>query len=240
MADANPAQLPVVVRSLVPARSDYEDYRPELRIDFWFACAYCSIAEIEASGISFEIDHYLPRENHKELAHTYENLMYSCRLCNRIKHDEEPDDKMLAKGIRFFRPDQDDPDAHFEIRSIVDIYPLTPVGEYTVEGIRLHREQLKKLRQRRHRLYQSKEVTLKGRQALQRMGLDRFPPHLRLEVLGLKREIEAQAQTALDNLDEVLKQLNRSPNVDPDTKQSTKRRRDYLKKVHAPVPQIDE
>ena len=79
---------------------------------------------------------------------------------------------------------------------------------------------------------------LKGRQALRQMGIDRFPRRLKLEVLELKKEIEEQAQQALDNLDEALRQLNRSPNLDAETRESTKRRREYLDRIHAPVPRV--
>jgi hypothetical protein len=241
MAGSDNPRPPVVIRSTVPSKSNYGDYRPYLRLDFWFACAYCSIAEAEATGVSFDIDHYEPQQTHPALKGVYDNLMYSCRLCNRIKADEEPNDEMRAKGIRFFRPDLDDPDTHFEVYDITEIRHKTPIGDYTIEAIRLHRQQLKNLRRSRHRLYKSREITHRGLQALRQLKIDYFPPKLRIEVFKAKAEAEAQAEKALENLDAALREMNRSANLDlePDTKASTRRRREYLNKIHAAVPEVD-
>ena len=221
--------LPVVLRSAVPSKTRYQDYREELRLDFWYSCAYCTITEMEASGVSFEIDHYEPQKWFPALAHIYDNLMWCCRLCNGQKKEEYPTDAMRAAGLRFYRPDRDDPDEHFEIVNIKDLRPKSRAGEYSIEVIRLNRQQLKKLRERRHRHYTSQQITLRGTQALRRMGIDRFPSHLRLEVLELVNQLEDQVR----ELDDLLRQLNRSPNLDREAKESKKIRREYLNKQKA-------
>ena len=67
-----------VTRSFVAPKGSYANYRQDLRVDFWYSCAYCSITEVEAQGIAFEIDHYAPHSKFPELKHDYGNLMYSC------------------------------------------------------------------------------------------------------------------------------------------------------------------
>ena len=47
------------VPSLAAVKS-HLGYSEHLRVDFWFSCGYCTIAETEARGITFEIDHYHP------------------------------------------------------------------------------------------------------------------------------------------------------------------------------------
>jgi uncharacterized protein (TIGR02646 family) len=80
----------MVVRRSAPQRASYSEYREDLRIDFWFACAYCTICESEAAGIAFAIDHYEPQAARPDLSADYANLMWSCQQCNRYKSDVNP------------------------------------------------------------------------------------------------------------------------------------------------------
>lgn len=63
-----------------------------LRIDFQYECAYCGTHEAESiHGLkSFEIDHFRPRSKFKNdpTIHNYENLYYSCQICNGEKSDD--------------------------------------------------------------------------------------------------------------------------------------------------------
>jgi hypothetical protein len=194
------------------------------------------MTEIEASGVSFEIDHYEPKELYRALEHTYTNLMWSCRLCNRQKYQEAPTPAMRAAGLRFYRPDCDDPDNHFELMNVTDLRSLSRIGEYSIEVIRLNRQQLKKLRERRHRLYNSKKATLDGIRALRRIGLDRFPAGLRLEIQELIETVGDQLREGAEHTEGIIKQVNRSFNLDPEPKESTKQRRTYLDKIKAFFP----
>lgn len=227
---------PVVVRSAVPARASYHDYKDDLRFDFWYSCAYCTISEIEASGISFEIDHHQPAEKFKDLINEYSNLMWCCDQCNRIKGDEYPNDSMQQRGLRFLRPDEDDPDDHFEVQNVTDLRKKTPIGDYSIRTIRLNRHQLKKLRELRYRIYQSQQGIAQGVRALRQMRLDHFPPDIRWRVGGVKASLENQSDKS--SLEEALRQYNRSVflDIEPNRKQENKRRREYLKQQHAVLP----
>jgi 5-methylcytosine-specific restriction endonuclease McrA len=104
----------IVVRSEVGPVRHYREYREVLRHDFWYACAYCSMAEIESRGIAFEIEHYEPAGDPK-LEHAYHNLMWACAECNDLKTDWTPPAEARAQGLRFIRPDHDDPRDHLEL-----------------------------------------------------------------------------------------------------------------------------
>lgn len=57
----------LVVRSAVPVGRPYNEYKRYLRRDFFYSCAYCTIAETEAQAIRFTIDHYEPRNAQPQL-----------------------------------------------------------------------------------------------------------------------------------------------------------------------------
>ena len=81
---------PLVVRSSHGPVSNYREYIEILREDFFYLCAYCTLMEAEAQGIRFEIDHYEPVSARPELKNDYNNLMYSCEICNGRKSDRYP------------------------------------------------------------------------------------------------------------------------------------------------------
>jgi uncharacterized protein (TIGR02646 family) len=237
-SEENP-YLPVVVRSSVPAKASYQDYQQELRLDFWFSCAYCSIGEIEATTISFEIDHYEPRDSDPDLTNNYENLMWSCRICNRQKGQRKPNDAQRAAGIRFIRPDWDHPDQHFEVENVEILRPRTRIGEFSLVLLRLNRQQLRDLRAKRMSIYNSTQAILRGIQSLRGLKIDRFPNQIKLRVLKLKQDLEADVKKSIEDIDDLLKRFNQSRFIDPDptAKEQNKRRREYLKRLHSLYPE---
>ncbi len=64
-----------------------------LRADFSYECAYCGLKESDTGALGdeyYEIDHFVPQNPENELdkivdVHKYENLYYSCELCNSKK-----------------------------------------------------------------------------------------------------------------------------------------------------------
>lgn len=66
----------------------YDGYRPWLRDEFSFRCAYCLTREQwgRTTG-EFDIDHFQPQRLRPNLAADYENLVYACRRCNSVKSD---------------------------------------------------------------------------------------------------------------------------------------------------------
>jgi hypothetical protein len=66
--------------------SDLASYRPWLRDEFSFRCAYCLIREQwgRVRG-EFDLDHFVPQVANPGLRLDYENLVYACRVCNARK-----------------------------------------------------------------------------------------------------------------------------------------------------------
>ena len=71
----------------------YERYRPWLRDEFTFRCAYCLKRETwgQVTG-EFELDHFRPQSLDPHLRLDYFNLVYACRRCNLVKLDQRVDD----------------------------------------------------------------------------------------------------------------------------------------------------
>ncbi|HDV6632356.1 TPA: HNH endonuclease [Legionella pneumophila] len=84
---------------------DYKKYKPKLREEFSYACAYCETRETELGGSqSFHIDHYRPKKIFPELTYSYNNLIYACRNCNQYKSDFWPKFRQLILGNIIFNP----------------------------------------------------------------------------------------------------------------------------------------
>lgn len=227
-----------LVRSTPAAVVKYGDYRPALRIDFWFACAYCSTCENEARGISFHIDHYEPQSRAPELACVYSNLYYACDKCN-LKKGDLPEETERTKGYRFFRADADNWDDHFQLIGARVEHRSEEVGHYTVETLDLNRNGLREIRKIRDRLYQSAAATANGLRYLQGLKIDQLPPDTRrqfLEILGQLQE-GAAATFAYVNA-ELVSELSHSEllEVDEEAAERTADRRAWLKQIRAQVP----
>lgn len=199
----------LIRRSPVPENLSYVEYRPYLRKDFIYTCAYCTIAEFEAQGINFTIDHYEPRKARPDLENTYSNLMYCCNACNQRKGDRNPPPDQKAKGVRFFRPDQDRFDDHFSMKEI-RLNGKTPCGEYTIDAIDLNRHMLWKLRELRKRADQAHERVIKGVHALRNVGIDQLPVDVRIRAKNSIERALRMEDTLAEQLDKVLAEYARS------------------------------
>jgi len=80
-----------------------ESFRPWLRDEFAFRCVYCLRREAWYPGrTSFEIDHLNPVSTFPELSLVYDNLVYSCDVCNSIRGSREipdPSVKLLVGAV---------------------------------------------------------------------------------------------------------------------------------------------
>jgi hypothetical protein len=66
--------------------ADYASFRPWLRDEFTFKCAFCLLREQwgRARG-TFHLDHFHATARHPDQRLTYENLLYCCATCNEAK-----------------------------------------------------------------------------------------------------------------------------------------------------------
>lgn len=199
---------PTVVRSKdAPPGLPYGDYRKYLRYDFYYSCAYCSMSECEAHGISFEIDHYEPVSAAASFKGTdlnaYENLMYSCEICNGRKSDICPPPEARKNGLRFFRIDMEPRSDHFRLEGN-ELVGTTEVGRFTIDYVDLNREGLKKLRDIRRNLYEYEGVVSEGIIALANFAIDRLSPEMRIRALAAINKAIATTEKVFSNLDEAL------------------------------------
>ena len=231
---------PVVIRSVVKARSDYTDYREELRHDFWFSCAYCSMAEIESQAIPFSIDHYEPKSIRPDLIADYGNLMWVCQPCNSRKKDITPHAGLRAAGHRYVRPDHDHPDDHYELEGL-EVTGTTNAGKYTAARLDLNRPPLKELRALRQRMGRADAAIKNGVHGLRGVSVDRFPPELRARVLQVRQQVLKQAADVEAAVEGAIRDSCRSRMIDPvvPDASATKVRRKYLKSIYALHPEPD-
>jgi hypothetical protein len=198
----------------VEPRSNYQDYRPELRANFWFSCAYCTLTEVESRGVGFQIDHYVPIASDATLQNVYGNLMYSCAPCNRNKGDYHPTAAQDAAGKRFFRADQEHPSDHFETTQNT-VVGTTAVGEFTTEVLMLNRLLMQRVRRARRRITESEATVTSGIHALRSLPIESLPLPIRGRFMQVRAQLDAAA-TGVIVADEVWKEIVRSRMLDDD------------------------
>lgn len=98
----------VVHRTCSSHHTNYQDYRENLAGDFNHRCAYCDIRDDLVAD--FEIDHFIPRKVFKDIDNSldtnYNNLVYSCKKCNRAKSSKYsgPLTKGMLENQFFYDP----------------------------------------------------------------------------------------------------------------------------------------
>jgi len=189
--------------------------------------------EYEASGIQFVIDHYWPRAKHPELENDYNNLMWSCQKCNRYKSDFAPDEEQIQKGISIIRPDEENPDDHYELRGYC-LTHKTLKGEFNINLLILNRKQLRIIRELRERLWNANKYIAFGLHHIANVRLDKITPKNRPFFLKLRKSLNDRDRKAQKALKEVVG-FARSPllDEDPQLNQQLKARKKYLDKWKA-------
>ncbi len=119
-------------RSNIDCRNNYQLYRDELKEDFQDICGYCG-KPVVISRRDFEIDHFIPHDTAPELENEYNNLVWSCKTCNRKKWSHWPthDKHRHHDGQKgFVDPATDEYNMHMERIETGQIIGKTRVGEY--------------------------------------------------------------------------------------------------------------
>ena len=130
----------ILRRQKPPKFTDYRKYKPFLRIDFEYRCAYCGITEYRwGSERNFAVEHFRPKSRFKHLAAVYSNLYYACNRCNDFKGNTWPTAVEVKLGRAWADPCLCDVYVD-HLRELPDgrLQPLTPVGEYTAEHLLLN------------------------------------------------------------------------------------------------------
>jgi hypothetical protein len=227
-----PRATPVVVRSTdVPAGLPYREYKPYLRDDFWYSCAYCTMTEHEAQAIRFVIDHYEPQVSRPELINEYTNLMYSCDECNDRKGDRDPPAEARALGHRILKIDADVRSEHFRLDGN-RVEGISNVGKYTVDAVDLNRPSLVRLRELRQRLFDYDAYVGEGIMALSSFPLDALDPRIRTAALAAINKAMETAEKVYDDLDAALEAFSKSDIlVIGDTEEEKKRNQERRARI---------
>ena len=231
----------LIERSKVTPNLPYNQYRENLREDFIFACAYCTITEFEAQGIRMTIDHYEPHNTRPDLTNNYDNLMYCCDDCNGLKGDRCPPQPARDDGHRFFRPDHDYRHEHFEQRiGEPDLYldGITNVGSFTIEYVDLNRPTLLRLRKIREMLDNCHQHVLHGVLGLKHFRIDQLPPSIRARASQRISEWEDMSENYGNDIDSLLRSIAYSPMLgrDPEKEARAERRAAEQKKLDGLYP----
>jgi hypothetical protein len=209
-------KTPRVTRSSVPEGKPYLEYKEYLRLDFLCSCAYCTMSEAEAQAIRLTIDHYEPRKSCPDLENSYDNLMYACDECNRLKGDRCPPPDAREDGFRFFRPDHDSRSDHFETSGI-RVEPKTNTGRYSILALSLNRNSLRRIRQIRSRLGKCDQFIADGILGLRNFRIDRLPSHVRAKALAAIRTVITADRKVSDAIDDILIKCAGSPLLGADS-----------------------
>ena len=99
-----------------------ERYRAWLRDEFDFRCVYCLKRETwgQVTG-EFDLDHFEPQSLNPRRELDYLNLVYACRRCNSVKHDQtvgDPLDLLHSRNVAT-RPDGSLYAADLETRRLI-------------------------------------------------------------------------------------------------------------------------
>jgi hypothetical protein len=232
MKEKNNVQT-LMKRTSVSVEKHYSEYRDVLRHDFVYSCAYCSMTELEAQGIGFEIDHYKPRVKFKMEENNYENLMWSCTLCNRRKASYYPTKVQRQRGFFVLRPDKHNFSLHLKVQG-QRVEALSTTGTFNIERLDLNRLNLRRLREVRKGYWKSRSYLLSGIRSLN-SEIDRLPPSIRQKLLRRKRQIDIFYSQLSETTEELMMELARSPLLDTDHEEENrkKERRKYLRSVQA-------
>lgn len=237
---------PVVHRNHLEQQSNYQNYKENLRIDFWFSCSYCSVTELEASGFGFQIDHYIPESIDSSLKNDYRNLMYSCQRCNSAKSDTYPPEDARKDGWRFIKIDEEDPSYHFNLDG-VRLEPKTLAGELTESVLELNSLYLRRVREIREKFCAAAEHITRGAAMFRKKDkIDLLPKNYRPEYLKLAQHFLNQIKSANKTLKPNLDKIDFDPSIlvrslaldiNLEDKDYSKHRRAHLKEMKAVYPE---
>lgn len=159
-----------------PKYESYKSYRKYIMDSSESKCAYCSIYEKESPTATFEIDHYKPKSIFPKYLNDINNLRLSCRRCNQYKSDkwikieqgcnrecETCNTKVCLMNIERFYDSMNEEIS--DIMTMDNSYVLHPinnskVSEYTINVLRLNRNNLIKIRKLRGEIKKMEKMIL--------------------------------------------------------------------------------
>ena len=101
-----------------------------------YACEFCGVTEVDTGG-ELTLDHYQPQA--RGGSDDADNLIYSCSRCNLYKADYWA---TASEQTPLWNPRNESASQHFIEAEDGLLYPLTVVGAFTLQRLRLNRPQL--------------------------------------------------------------------------------------------------
>lgn len=119
--------------------SSYRHFKPWLRDEFCFRCAYCLSRErwFPTRHASFAVDHFEPKSLKPALSLDYDNLYYACQTCNTLKGDEALSATPCSTSLS----------QHLVLRPDGFLAGQTPTGQEYIDVLLLNRKPLVEMRQ---------------------------------------------------------------------------------------------
>lgn len=115
--------------------------RDKIRQRAAYACEYCSVTETDTGGL-LTIDHFQPQS--KGGNDDLDNLIYCCNRCNSYKYNYFP---TSSNQSPIWNPRKNNRPQHFFVLDNGQLKGLTPIGQTTIDFLRLNRPALIKYRQ---------------------------------------------------------------------------------------------
>jgi hypothetical protein len=119
--------------------------RRRIRAQFADGCAYCLTAEALIAA-TFEIEHIVPRSTGGETV--FDNLCLACPTCNRYKASRQTAiAPLLGRTVPLFHPQHQRWEEHVVWNADATlILDHTPIGQATIEALRMNRPALIRFR----------------------------------------------------------------------------------------------
>jgi hypothetical protein len=128
------------------------DIRREVQHRADFSCQFCGISETDVGG-ELTVDHFQPLSKGGDDG--IDNLIYCCPRCNQYKLDYwpgSPDEPQL------WNPRAEPAAAHFIELEDGTLHPLTGVGAFSIQRLRLNRPPLVAHRLRRNQANETQRL----------------------------------------------------------------------------------
>ena len=146
MQTTNEFKKHTISRNCDKEYDDYHNYKKYLEIDFQHHCAYCNMHDEWVIPLPYQIDHFIPRKafekaGRNDLDNDYNNLVYACPICNRLKSDAY-EGEIPKNGIAnpfFYNPVDIDYNLIFKRDDMGRIWSDDELGKAMIKRLQLYR-----------------------------------------------------------------------------------------------------
>ncbi|MCG3885825.1 HNH endonuclease [Photobacterium leiognathi] len=135
------SKIPKEQKEKLLAHYRHESIKNSLFNSSLHKCAFCETKPSESGNI--EVEHFLPKSSHPNLAFKWENFLPACRKCNGSKSDH---DSLNEPIINPYDTDPDDVFSYKDIRISANSNEHQSLGEMTIKVCSLNSVRLMKPR----------------------------------------------------------------------------------------------